>query len=74
MCFLVCFLWGTVQIDAAAGYDDDDDDDRGVNPGGVGGSRPQILGRGSWWEVAGGRGGRELLLYVIMYRKYVRKW
>ena len=29
-----------------------------------------LVGRG---VVAGGRGGRETLLYVIMYRKYVRK-
>ena len=41
-----------------------------VNPVGVEGSRPPILGRvfgGSWT-------GREILLYFIMYRKYVRKW
>ena len=28
---------------------------------------PQIFGRGSWT-------GREILLYLIMHRKYVRKW
>ena len=43
---------------------------------GVGGREPQILGRGC--GVAEDRrrvvGGREILLYLIMYRKYVRKW
>jgi len=38
----------------------------------------QILGRGSWGTAGGGRGrawtGRELLLYLIVYRNYVRKW
>ena len=38
---------------------------RGVDPGGLAGRDPQILGKGSW-------GGREIL-YLIMYRKYVRK-
>jgi len=40
---------------------------RGVNPGGWGVATPQILGRGSWT-------GHDILLYPIMYRKYVRKW
>ena len=40
---------------------------------------PQILGRGSWGSQGGSyKGGsytgREILLYLIMYRKYVRKW
>ena len=39
----------------------------GVNLGGLGGHDPQILGRGSWTV-------REILLYLIMHRKYVRKW
>jgi len=49
---------------------------RGVNPGGWG-SRPPDF----WQEVVGlqeGRGGswtgREILIYLIMNRKYVRKW
>src|SRR6218665_3860273 len=43
---------------------------------GFGGSRPQNLGRGSWWSQGGRRGswtGRGILLYLIMYRRYVRK-
>jgi len=53
---------------------------RGVNPGYWRGSQnPQILCRGSWGGMGswGGRGswmGREILSYLIMYRKYVRKW
>jgi len=51
---------------------------RGVNPGGFG-VATQILGGG---VVGGRRGGvaegswtgHELLLYLIMYRKCVRKW
>src|SRR6218665_2333177 len=46
---------------------------RGVNPGWVGGRDPQILGRGGG-GLRGVVGGREILLYLIMYRKYVRKW
>ena len=54
----------------------------GVNPGRVGGLDPQDFGqRGSWggrMGVAGGVvgawTGRKILLYLIMYRKYVRKW
>jgi len=38
-----------------------------VNPGGLVGRDPQILGGGSWT-------GRKILLYLNMYRKYVRKW
>src|SRR6218665_336611 len=39
-------------------------------------SRPQILGRESWGSRGGRWGswtGREILLYLIMYRKYLRK-
>ena len=49
---------------------------RGVNPGGLGVATPRLCagGRG----ITGGRGllwkGREILLYLIMCRKYVRKW
>src|SRR6218665_3227485 len=39
---------------------------------------PRILGRGVAGRLAGGAleswTGREVLLYLIMYRKYVRKW
>jgi len=44
---------------------------RGVNPGGWEGRDPQG-GRGRF----AGRSstGREILLYLFMYRKYVRKW
>ena len=45
----------------------------GVNPGGWRGRDPKILGRGTL-GVAGSHGGREILLYLIMYRRYVRKW
>jgi len=42
----------------------------GVNPGGLGVATPRF------W--AGGTGGswtcRKILLYLIMHRKYVRKW
>src|SRR6218665_3016752 len=45
---------------------------------GAGGRDPQILGRGVAGRVAGGSleswTGREILLNLIMYRKYVRKW
>ena len=41
-------------------------DSRGVNPGVLWGCDPQILDRGSWTD-------REIL-YLIIYRKYVRKW
>ena len=37
----------------------------------VGGSRPPEFGQRGREEIAG---GREILLYLIMYRKYVRKW
>ena len=40
---------------------------RGVNPGGLEGRDPKILGVGVGV-------GREILLYLIMYKKYVRKW
>ena len=41
---------------------------------GLRGRFPHILGKGSW-EVSGGSWtGREILLYLFMYRKYVRKW
>src|SRR6218665_1901160 len=53
---------------------------RGVNPGAEG-RDPHILGRGSCggrreghMGVVGVVDGREILLYLIMYRKYVRKW
>ena len=41
----------------------------GVNPGWVGdvATSPDLGLRRSWT-------GRETLLYLIMYRKYVRKW
>src|SRR6218665_2773423 len=45
---------------------------------GAEGRDPQILGRGVAGRVAGGSleswTGREILLYLIMYRKYVRRW
>ena len=50
---------------------------RDVNPGGLGGRDPHSLGtggRGVAEEDVGGVMGRELLLYRIVYRKYVRKW
>ena len=43
---------------------------RGVNPRELGVVTPRFLAEGSW----GRKGGREILLYLIMYRKYVRKW
>ena len=46
---------------------------RGVNPGAEG-RDPQILGRGSQGGSLESWTGREILLYLIMYRKYVRKW
>src|SRR6218665_2303640 len=50
---------------------------RGVNPGAEG-RDPQILGRGvTGWAAEGSLeswAGREILLYLIMYRKYARKW
>src|SRR6218665_2225055 len=49
----------------------------GVNPGAEG-RDPLVLGRGSQEGLQGGSleswTGREILLYLIMYRKYVRKW
>src|SRR6218665_273505 len=42
---------------------------RGVNPGGVGGSRPPDFGQGGCG--GGSWTGREILLYLIMYRKCV---
>jgi len=45
---------------------------RGVNPGGLGDCDPQILGRGSC-RLQGVVEDREML-YLMMYRKYVRKW
>ena len=50
---------------------------RGVNPGGLGVATPQILGLGSWGSQDGSWGswtGREILFYLIMCRKYIRKW
>src|SRR6218665_4191946 len=48
---------------------------------GADGRYPHILGRGSCGDRREGRRGslglwtgREILLYLIMYRKYVRKW
>src|SRR6218665_664201 len=45
---------------------------------GAEGRDPQILGRWVAWRVARGSLGswtcREILLHLIMYRKYVRKW
>ena len=50
---------------------------RGVNPGGWG-WRPAYFGQGGRVGIAGGSlaswTGREIVLYLIMYRKYVRKW
>ena len=52
----------------------------GVNPGGWGVATPQILGRGSrGGSQVGSWGswtGHKILLYLIMYRKYmyVQKW
>ena len=54
---------------------------RVVNPGGCG-SRPPYFGQGGRVEVAGRVAGgslgswtgREILLYLIMYRKYVPEW
>src|SRR6218665_3739031 len=53
----------------------------GVNPGGLVVATPQSLGRGvvgvaGWFArgVVGSWTGRKILLYLIMYRKYVRKW
>ena len=43
---------------------------RGVNPGGWG-SRPPDFGQGGSW---GSWTGRKILLYIIIYRKCVRKW
>jgi len=50
--------------------------DIGVNPGGLGCHDPLRI-----WAVGGRRAGRggsrtghETLLYLIIYRKYVRKW
>jgi len=45
---------------------------RGVNPGKVGGSDPQILGRGR----GGRRRSRNIIIsyHVHRYRKYVWKW
>ena len=40
--------------------------DTGRQSWGLGGHDPQILGRRSW--------GRKILLNLIMYRKYARKW
>ena len=51
-------------------------DVRSVSPGDGGDRDSPYLGRGPV-EVAGGRGAvdwSEILLCVIMYRKYVRKW
>ena len=45
-----------------------------VSPGGLGVSPPRDFGMGSRAGLRAGRGGRETLLYLIMYRKYVRKW
>jgi len=51
---------------------------RGVNLGGWGGRDPQIFGTGVVDGSQGNRGeswtGREILLYLMMYRKYVLKW
>src|SRR6218665_146866 len=46
---------------------------------GVGGRTPQSFGWGSWgvaeWVVGGSSWAvREILFYLIMYRKYIRKW
>jgi len=49
---------------------------QGVNPGGWG-SQPPDFGQGvvrARRGVVGSWTSREILLYLIMYRKYVRKW
>jgi len=50
---------------------------RDVNPGGLAGlegSRPPDFGQGVVGVAGGSWTGREILLYLIMCRKYVRKW
>jgi len=42
--------------------------------GGLGGSRPPDFGQGRSWGRRGSWTGREVLLYLSLYRKYVRKW
>src|SRR6218665_2355570 len=55
-------------------------DDIGVNPGGWGSRSLRFWAGGCGGSRGGARGtegswtGRKILLYVIMYRKYVRKW
>jgi len=48
---------------------------RGVSRGGWG-SRPLYFGQGSWVRrgIVRSWTGREILLFLVMYRKYVRKW
>ena len=41
---------------------------------GFGGHDPQILGRGRRRVAGGSWTGRDILLCLIMYRKYFRKW
>jgi len=46
----------------------------GVNPGVLGGRDPQDFGQGGHGGIRGSWTGRKILLYLIMYTKYVRKW
>ena len=48
---------------------------RGVNFGGLGSRSPIFWAGGSWGvAVESWTTGHEILSYLIMYRKYVRKW
>ena len=47
---------------------------RGVNPGDWGVTTPRFCPRGSWWVTEGSWTSREILLYLIMYRKFFRNW
>jgi len=48
--------------------------DIGVNSGGLGCRDPRFWAGESWGVAWGSWTGRETLLYIIIYRKYVRKW
>jgi len=62
-------LLGTLQYNQSIWKCDfGTNESRGVNPGGLEGSQPPGFAQGGSWT------GREILLYLIMYRKYVRKW
>jgi len=59
-------------------YEDYIPDSSSINQGrqswGVGDRNPQILGRGVMEVTEGLWTGSEILLYLIMFRKYVQKW